>query len=138
MSLARFNFSFASVAKFVSLNALGGVVSYYLMNARQKRTVNSKHLLVATGCDSGLGYSIALHCHNTLNMSVVACVHQLTSKGAGKLKDLTSNSNRFHMIELDVTKQDSVESVKKYVDNLLESNKELGNCYLIFKLLYFV
>lgn len=124
MSLSRFG-DVASLAKFLSFSALGGITTYYLMNPREKRSMNSKNVIVATGCDSGLGYSVAVHCHNNLNMSVVACVHSLGSKGALKLKDLFSGSNRSHLLELEITKSNSVQAVKKFVEELLEKNKEL-------------
>lgn len=124
MSLARFG-DLTSFAKFLSFSAIGGITTYYLMNPRRKQVVSGKNLIVTTGCDSGLGYSLSIHCHNVLNMSVVACCHQLSSKGALKLKNMFASSKRFHMVELDVTKPDSVTSMKQFVEDLLEKNKEL-------------
>lgn len=85
MALSRFG-DFTSFLKFVSFSALSGATTYYLMNPRETRCMSSKDVIVATGCDSGLGYSVAVHCHSKLNMSVVACVHNIRSKGALKLK----------------------------------------------------
>lgn len=125
MSLSRIG-DFSSFAKFISFSALGGFTTYWLMNPRQKMPVCAKNVVVATGCDSGLGYSMAVHCHNILNMSVVACVHEPNGKGAMKLKDLFGNSKRFHIIELEVTKNESVDTVTKFVEDLLEQNSELS------------
>lgn len=125
MALSRLG-DLSSFAKFLSFSALGGFTTYYLMNPRQKQIVNAKSLVVTTGCDSGLGYSMTLHCHNSLNMSVVACVHNINSKGASKLKSQLSSSNRFHIIELDVVKSESVDALTKFVNELLEKNKELS------------
>lgn len=124
MSLARLG-DFTSFMKFLTFSALSGATTYYLMNPRIKRNMNSRNVIVTTGCDSGLGYSLAIHCHNTLNMSVVACVQYLNSKGASKLNEMFSASERFHMVELEVTKNESVETAKDFVDKLLEKNKEL-------------
>lgn len=124
MSLARFG-DFSSFAKFLSFSALGGVTTYYLMNPRERRSMSSKNVIVATGCDSGLGFSVALHCHINLNMAVVACVHNLNSKGALKLKDVFSDSNRSHLLELEITKNESIQALTKFIENLLEQNKEL-------------
>lgn len=141
MSLARFG-DLTSFAKFASFSALGGITTYYLMNPREKRTVNSRNLIITTGCDSGLGYSIVLHCHDSLNMSVVACVHHLGSKGAMKLTDMFASSSRFHLVELEITKNESIQTVRKFVEDLLEKNKELSkktasefqitNVYVVF------
>jgi hypothetical protein len=60
------------------------------------------------------------------NMSVVACVHNLTSKGAMELKDLFAATNRSQLVELDVTKNDSVVAAEKFLKEFLEKNKELG------------
>lgn len=125
MSLARFG-DLTSFAKFASFSAIGGVVTYYLMNPRQKLPVSGKNVVVTTGCDSGLGYSMAIHCHNNLNMSVVACVQHLTSRGAMKLKDQFADSNRFHIVELEVTNNVSVQMAMQYVKELLDKNKNLS------------
>ncbi|CRK94649.1 CLUMA_CG008149, isoform A [Clunio marinus] len=124
MSLIRLG-DFKAFAKFVSFQALGGITTYYLMNPRVKKEVSSNDLIVTTGCDSGLGYSIAIHCHDILKMSVVACVQHFNSKGSLKLKEMYTNSNRFHMVQLDVTKLDSVKEMKKFVSDLLEKNQNL-------------
>lgn len=117
---------FLSFVKFAGFSTFSGLVTHYLMNPRERAVVKDTNVIVTTGCDSGLGYSIALHCHEKLNMSVVACVHQLNSSGAIKLKKLFENSNRFHMVELEITEDESIDGVKKFVNQLLESNKELG------------
>lgn len=57
---------------------------------------------------------------------MVACVHNLGSKGAMQLKDIFSSSNRSHVFQLDVTEEKSVEALEQFVRNLLETNKELG------------
>lgn len=127
MSLARFG-DLSSFVKFVSFSAIGAATTYFLMNPRQKLPVNSSNLVVATGCDSGLGYSIAVHCHNSLNMSVVACVQHLNSKGAMMMKDLFATSKRFHIVELEVTQNMSIEKLQSFVNDLLEKNQELSEC----------
>lgn len=124
MSLARIG-DFTSFVKFISFSAIGGFTTYWLMNPRQKKVLSEKNLIVATGCDSGLGYSMAIHCHNSLNASVVACVHKLNSKGALNLKDQFGSSKRFHLVELEVTRNDSVESLAEFVQDILGKNKEL-------------
>jgi hypothetical protein len=59
-------------------------------------------------------------------MSVVACVHNLSSKGALKLKNAFGESNRSHLVKLEVTEDESAVAVEKFVKELLEKNKDLG------------
>lgn len=54
MALATFG-NFSSFVKFSMLSAVGGITTYYLMNARTKNRVTEKDVIVVTGCDSGLG-----------------------------------------------------------------------------------
>lgn len=127
MALSRIgDFSLSALMKFVSFSALGGITSYYLMNPRERRLMNSKNLIVATGCDSGLGYSAAIHCHRHLNMAVVACVHDINSKGAKNLKEIFSESNRSYLVELEITEDASVKNLEKFLRDLLGKNKQLG------------
>lgn len=124
MALAKFG-DFSSFLKFVSFSTLGGATTYYLMNQRSRRSVNAREVIVTTGCDSGLGYSIAVHCHNVLNMSVVACVQHPDSKGAIKLRNMFGSSTRFHIVELEITKPEKIKAVNEFVQGLLEKNKDL-------------
>lgn len=124
MALAKFG-DFGSFFKFVSFSTLGGATTYYLMNQHSKRSVNAREVVITTGCDSGLGYSIAVHCHNVLNMSVVACVQHQESKGSVKLRNMFGNSSRFHIAELDITKPEKIMAVHEFVQDLLEKNKDL-------------
>lgn len=96
------------------------------MNPREKKIMNDKNLVITTGCDSGLGYSMAVHCHDKLKLSIVACVYQKNSKGAEKLKTLYGDSNRFHMVELDVTRDSSINELKTFIEELLQEKSGLG------------
>ena len=73
---------------------------------------------------------MALKCAS-LKSTVVACCYDLKSDGATKLLETFSSSNSFHVIELDVTKTDSVLVANKYVKNLLEKNDDLEFAALI-------
>lgn len=74
--------------------------------------------IAITGCDSGLGYSIALHCKNNLGLHVIAGVHSTTSRGAQELV-----KNGIEIIEIELTNLESVESFTKSIQKLLESQK---------------
>lgn len=115
-----------SFLKFSALSTFSGATTYYLMNPREKRLLNEKNLVVTTGCDSGLGYSMAVHCHEKLKLSVVACVYKKSSKGAQKLMTMFENSKRFHICELDVTRDSSINELRRFVEDLLEKQEEFG------------
>lgn len=76
-----------------------------------------------TGCDSGLGYSLALHCRK-LGAVVIASVLQIDGPGAKQLE----NENVL-VYPLDVTKIKSVENFVNSVRTILTQNN-LGKFYL--------
>jgi 3-hydroxybutyrate dehydrogenase len=123
---------FLSLVKFSAFSGVSALTSYFLMNAREKHSMNGKNVIVTTGCDSGLGFSIAIYCHEKLNMCVISCVNNHKSRGALKLREMFGNSNRFHMIELEITKDESIEHVRKYVENFMAGNVNMGNVVLHF------
>ena len=53
-------------------------------------------VILITGCDSGFGYSLALHCHENTELTVVAACHNPNSPGS---ESLTRSSNgRIHVV----------------------------------------
>ncbi|XP_059475136.1 D-beta-hydroxybutyrate dehydrogenase, mitochondrial-like isoform X2 [Neocloeon triangulifer] len=79
-----------------------------------------RHLAVfISGCDSGLGYSLAVHCHDKLGLTVFAGCLKPEGEGAFRLSQ--RGSNRMHIVPLDITKTDSVEKAKKTVYNLIHA-----------------
>jgi hypothetical protein len=60
------------------------MVSVRLWVRKRRRMSTDRLLVVITGCDSGVGYSTALHCHSR-GLTVVAGVLNLDSSGAQDL-----------------------------------------------------
>lgn len=138
--------------RFSMFSAFGGLTCYYLLNARTRKKVTEKDLIIVTGCDSGLGelaftftlvfvtlklfqgFSIASHCHNNMNMTVIACVKSLNSKGSEMLKNILNNSplksstwkNKSTIIELDITDENSVKNLLENVQEILKENPSLS------------
>lgn len=44
------------------------------------------------------------------------------------MKDLFATSKRFHIVELEVTQNMSIEKLQSFVNDLLEKNQELSEC----------
>jgi len=72
-----------------------------------------------TGCDSGLGFSFANHCHS-LGMVVVAACHTANStQGAQELEKLTSTKRMFVIRNFDVCDKRCIQSAKVLIESLL-------------------
>lgn len=82
-------------------------------------------VVVITGCDSGLGYSMALYCHD-LGMVVCATVLSPNGNVAKELQQLGESTGRLIVIRVDVTVTNSIQTAVKQVAELLEKNKNLG------------
>ncbi|KAJ9585678.1 hypothetical protein L9F63_002468 [Diploptera punctata] len=77
-------------------------------------TPSEKQAIFITGCDSGLGFSLALFAHK-LGLTVFAGCLQSKGTGAEELKEKCKE--RFHIIEVDIT---NTMSVSKAVDRVKE------------------
>ena len=123
-----------SLVKFAGFSTFSGLVTHYLMNARERKPVTARNVLIATGCDSGLGYSMAIHGHDHLSLSVIACVQRLKSPGAENLRQMYQHSKRFHLVELEITRDDSIDCMRAFVEDFFAKNADLGELTEIFKI----
>ncbi|XP_076659781.1 SDR family oxidoreductase shroud isoform X2 [Halictus rubicundus] len=106
------------VASAMTLCCIGGTYLYSRIKSRVK--IQPNHAVIVTGCDSGLGYSLALHCRQ-LGATVIAGVLQNDSPGANQLREKDA-----FVYPLDVTKPVSVTDFADSVRTLLErENLEL-------------
>lgn len=97
------------------MHSVGVVYWYYQLCVQEK--LNSQHLIVITGCDSGLGYSLALHCQ-ALGATVLAGVLNPDGQAA---KNLTDSKVIVHY--LDSTNEGSIEQFGKHVETLCIEKK---------------
>ncbi|CAI9723389.1 Hypothetical predicted protein [Octopus vulgaris] len=72
--------------------------------------------VVITGCDSGFGHSLAQRLHSKGYTVYAACLFS-QQDGAKELRDM--ESDRMHVIQLDVTCDDQVEKAMEYVKSTL-------------------
>lgn len=92
------------------------------LNIKDKKIGNKNDLVIITGCDSGLGYNMAIKCHN-LGMNVIACVLNKNSEGSNSL---IKNYDRLKIMELDLKKSDSILKTHNSVQELLNKNNNLS------------
>ncbi|XP_017100037.2 retinol dehydrogenase 7 [Drosophila bipectinata] len=94
---------------------------------RKQLKVDSRHVVLITGCDSGLGHSLAVYCHDSLHMTVVSCCHNLKSEGAQLLQQRRpagEAESRMHTLELDLLKTDSIDLVHQQLKDILSMNPD--------------
>lgn len=100
------------------------------LNIKDKKIGNKNDLVIITGCDSGLGYNMAIKCHN-LGMNVIACVLNTKSEGANSLLQ-NYGELRLNIIELDLKKSDSILKTHNSVQDLLNKNNNLSKSALLY------
>ncbi|XP_066599031.1 estradiol 17-beta-dehydrogenase 2 [Prorops nasuta] len=95
---------------------LGGTLFYW--SSCSSDAVAPNQVVVITGCDSGLGYSLALYCRH-IGITVIAGVLQIDGPGA---KVLSLHEN-IHVHHLDITNTNSIHDfVKKVHSSMDEGN----------------
>ena len=108
-----------SGAAIVAINAL-------VLFFKRKRTIipSEKHAIFITGCDSGLGFSLALYGYK-LGLTVVAGCLRPDGDGAKELREKCPE--RLHVVQLDITNTQSVIAAVQNVQDFLEKSN-LGKC----------
>lgn len=79
--------------------------------------------ILITGCDSGFGYRLAEHFYEKGSI-VFAGFLNVHGDGAKSLRQKCSDENRFHALQMDVTKDDQVHCAFKYVQKHKISGKQ--------------
>jgi hypothetical protein len=74
---------------------------------------------------------MALKC-SELGMTVFACCFGLETPGEQKLRELNPDSKNFFLVDLDVTKSQSIQQVHSVVELFLENNPQIGDKKLSF------
>lgn len=94
--------------------------------SQKKFPPDRKHAVLITGCDSGIGYSIAKRCHE-IGFTVFAACLNADCDVSGELRKL---QNVF-VVQLDVTSRDSLRNASSTVNDVLKDNPEIGEKYWI-------
>jgi Dehydrogenases with different specificities (related to short-chain alcohol dehydrogenases) len=86
-------------------------------------TGSANQIVFITGCDSGLGFTFALHAHR-LGFTVLAGCLQPDGEGSKQLLQLCSE--RMQVLGLDITNETSVRAAFRAVDDMLVQDPDLG------------
>ncbi|XP_066996327.1 estradiol 17-beta-dehydrogenase 2 [Anabrus simplex] len=103
------------------LGLLLALAHFWRRNVRLSGTECDAVLI--TGCDSGLGYSLALHSHR-LGLTVFAGCLDPNGPGAKQLAE-KCGKERFFIIELDVTKQSSILQAHDTISKIISTQPQL-------------
>ncbi|XP_029163340.1 D-beta-hydroxybutyrate dehydrogenase, mitochondrial [Nylanderia fulva] len=102
-------------AAVLSMVSLGGATLYYISKRRWK--IKPRDLIVITGCNSGLGYSLAMHCR-AQGATVLAGVREagMVVKPNAVIESLKKEGIIVH--QLDITNKESVQGFGEKVKQL--------------------
>lgn len=87
-------------------------------NVKSYEEIKEGDAIVITGCDSGLGYSLALHGQKNIGVQVLAGVHSSTSLGAQQLV-----KNGIKIFQLELKNPESIELFTKSIKDELKAEK---------------
>ena len=76
-----------------------------------------------SGCDSGFGYSLAVHLARDLGFRVIAgCFRPLSgdNRGRDSLRKEAGGSGNLHTVDLDVTSDQSIRDASQITDDILK------------------
>ncbi|XP_071455277.1 11-beta-hydroxysteroid dehydrogenase type 2 [Hetaerina americana] len=94
--------------------------------ARRRHSADPKRAVLITGCDTGLGFSLALKAHE-MGLWVFATCLRGEGAGARRLRELCPPSGRIQVLQMDVTDGQSVLAARDAVQRHLRRNAlELG------------
>lgn len=104
----------------------------YVYKAPKKEQISNKRVVFITGCDSGLGFSLAQHAC-AMGFTVFAGCLSLQSEGA---KELSRICEDIKLLELNITLKENTESVLKYIEKYLEQHTDHGKYTHLFKQIF--
>ncbi|KAK3914711.1 D-beta-hydroxybutyrate dehydrogenase, mitochondrial [Frankliniella fusca] len=103
----------------------GALISSLWQGSAARWPPSPARAVVLTGCDRGLGFSLATHCHS-LGLTVFAGVLDAASPGARRLVDLG-----VRVVPLDVTDGRSVQGAVQVVQQALKDDARLSLSALV-------
>lgn len=104
-------------------------VLYKFLKQSKKLKPSIRDAVLITGCDSGIGFTMACHCQK-IGMTVLAGCYDSQSRGALYLQSLENT----HSLQLDVTDANSIRSAVVVIDEILK-NSNVGKRISIITIL---
>lgn len=101
--------------------ALAVLVLYHAFQDDGKVVPDKHKIVFITGCDSGLGYSLALHL-NEIGFRVLAGVLNRTSEGARALSELDD----VRIVQVDITSDLDVQNAYKVLNGVCNEDESNG------------
>lgn len=118
--------------KTLSVLTITTVSLAFISRTTEKLTSSRKKVVLITGCDSGLGFSLAQHAAD-MGYSVIAGFLSLESKGSKEIKRLYGS--QVVQIQLDITNPASINATVQTLEHLLGQNP--GYCeYLVYSQIF--
>jgi len=103
--------------------AVGGVLARWLAWEELPRDWYQGKAVFITGCDSGLGFSLAHYCHG-LGMVVIAACHMVSNvQGAEELEKLEDGGRMFVIRNFDVKSKERIVMARTQVEKILSETK---------------
>ena len=116
--------SMKDLIKYVGITTITAGTILLFLREKSMKQVGRKNVVFITGCDSGLGYNIAVKCYN-LGFTVIAGCLNLKSDGAQNLKTVDTDS-RLHLCEIDTTMEEKIYRAYKFVKDVLDERPDYG------------
>ncbi|XP_011706817.1 PREDICTED: D-beta-hydroxybutyrate dehydrogenase, mitochondrial [Wasmannia auropunctata] len=107
-------------AAMLSMILLGGATLYCFFGRR--RTISARDLIVITGCNSGLGYSLAMHCR-ARGATVLAGVREIAAVSNSNAAVEALENKGIIVHHLDITNAQSTRDFRDKVRKLLEEQQ---------------
>lgn len=117
--LIKHGFESQQTIKTLSVVAFTAACLVYICKTDEKLRPSKKKLIFITGCDSGLGFSLAQHAAD-LGFTVFAGFMCLESKGAKEIRTLYGS--KIVQIKLDITDNGSVDAAVKTLVHYFSQN----------------
>ncbi|XP_058063870.1 D-beta-hydroxybutyrate dehydrogenase, mitochondrial-like [Anopheles bellator] len=93
-------------------------------------SLNQQHVVIITGCDSGLGFNLARTCLQA-SMTVIATFVNENSEGRRKLMEMSESGGRLKPLVLDLTDTLSIYTAQDAVQHLFETDLRDSQLYAI-------